>query len=161
MIARMVSEAVVSEMRKFNGSPLVRSTGTNSRDDEIALSSNRHLPANFILSEPTVACTNYELYNLTQRQRERTDSFKYYQAMQSKVRERYGEHRYAIHKSRNHMIIKDGNTLIFKCSIKDHSMRCAYLELLSLDFDVSQFITGEARKPPAYFQTTVSPEHID
>jgi len=128
----VLSEAVVIGLRQFYGSPLVRSTGTNSRDVEAKLSDNRQLPANFTYTGHHVESTQYPIYNLNPRQLNRTESFKYFEAIKVGIRGRWGEARYAVQKSRHRMFIVDGQQRVFSCGLGDHSLRCAYLELLSM-----------------------------
>lgn len=151
---------LVTALKQFQGSPLVQSTGTNSRGDEVKLSENRQLPANFTYAGDQVAETTYPDYELSARQINRIEKYKYYDAIKNGVKERYGENRYAVQKSRHKMFIRDGQQRIFSCAINNHSIRCAYLDMLSLDFDVESFIATVASKSADEYLLTISPEHL-
>jgi hypothetical protein len=155
----VLTGAVVAGLRQFYGSPLVQSSGTNSRGDEAKLSENRQLSANFAGSGDHVVETTYPSFALSTRQLNRIEQHKYFEAIKKGVKDRYGENRYAIQKSRHKMYIRDGSQKIFACSINDHSMRCAYLDMLSLDFNVDNFIATASKSAEEYF-TTISPEHL-
>lgn len=159
-ITPVITESVAATLRQIQGSPLVQSTGTNSRGDEAKLSENRQLPANFTYAGDHVVETSYPDYNLSTRQINRIEQYKYYEAIKKGVKERHGENRYAIQKSRHKMYIRDGPQKIFSCAINNHSMRCAYLDMLSLDFDVESFIATAVKSADEYF-STISPEHLE
>jgi hypothetical protein len=158
--ATVVSEAVTTALKQHFGSPLVQSTGTHSRDDEAKLGGARHLPANFTFSGHDVVATEYPSYDLTARQLNRTEQFKYFTALKQGVRDRFGENRYAVTKSRRHMFITDGTRRVFKCSLANHHLRCAYLELLGLDFDISAFLGEIGQKSGDEYHAMKSPDFI-
>ena len=147
-------------LRQFYGSPLVQSTGTNSRGDEAKLSENRQLPANFTYASDHIVEITYPSSALSTGQLNRIEQHKYFYAIKKGVKDRHGENRYAIQKSRHKMDIFDGFQRVFTCAINNHSMRCAYLDMLSLDFDVETFIATASKSADEYF-TTISPEHLE
>jgi hypothetical protein len=117
---------------------LVRTTGTQTPvRGEV---DNRHLPANFTSQTNHVENTNYPAYDLTVEQVARIDQHKYYNAIKNNITEKYGTYRYAVNKSKHRLFIKDGNTELFACRLADHSIRCAYLELSSVDFNIIDFL---------------------
>jgi hypothetical protein len=151
---------VVTGLRQFYGSPLVRSTGTHSRDDEAKLGENRQLPANFTYVAPHVEVTDYPTYPLSERQLNRVEQHKYYSAIKEGIQTRWGNDRYAVQKSRHRMFIIDGQQRVFSCNIRSHTMRCAYLELLSLNFDVVSFLAQAGGKTVQQYQAMISPDHL-
>lgn len=49
-LATAVIEAVVQGLREYYGSPVIRSVGTHTRDDEAKLGENSQIPAKFTFS---------------------------------------------------------------------------------------------------------------
>ena len=143
-------------------SPLVRTTGTNSRSDEVILSRNRLVPANFAYVHGDVATTYFPEYELSERQQERVTQHKYFNAIKNGIKERYGGNRYAVQKSIHRMFIRDGMSAIFSCVFMTHDVRCVYLEMLSVDFDVDRFmqVVGSPVKTAEQYQTMPSPDHL-
>jgi hypothetical protein len=151
---------MLSEMKdNMRPSPLVRTTGTNSRDDDV-IAHNRVLPANFHYISEQCEVTTYQEYELTQRQISRLEEDKYYYAIKVGVRAFHGTNRYAVHKSQHRMFIKDGSKMVFSCLLRSHNMRCAYLEMMSVQFDVNKFLAIVHDPSPESNKNARTPEYI-
>lgn len=141
-------------------SPPIKSSGTQTPVAGVV--DNRHLPANFQQQDNSIIPTSYWSYTLTLRQTSRIDQRKYFNEIKRRIKDRYGHNRYKVIKSRSRelMIIKDGDREIFACSINNHAIRCAYLEIYSVDFNIEAFLSI-AGNWSERTQAISSPEHLD
>lgn len=136
-------------------SPLVLTTGTQS-PVEGGVVDNPHLPANFTANTSHIQVTDYPACELSARQTDKFAQKKYFNEIKRGIQDQYGTNRYVVQKSLHRMFIKDGQREIYSCYLNDHSIRCAYLELFSVDYSIDNFlrIAGQWNENVSIITTT-------